>query len=119
MGNSYSGTLSIPRSYLEAKSALDYRFVKGNGTVILYQTLQQQEHNTVSFPKHALDQLRNALDRRDRHKIHEWVCILADNMENKNLPLFAAKGICFDIISIFMETATPLQTLLPNGIEHV
>ncbi len=117
VGNSYSGTLSIPRSYLEAKSALDYRFVKGNGTVILYQTLQQQEHNTVSFPKHALDQLRNALDRRDRHKIHEWVCILADNMENKNLPLFAAKGICFDIISIFMETATPLQTLLPNGID--
>ena len=38
-------------------------------------------------------------------------------MENKNLPLFAAKGICFDIISIFMETATPLQTLLPNGID--
>lgn len=117
VGNSYSGTLYIPRSYLEAKSALDYRFVKGNGTVILYQTLQQQEHNTVSFPKHALDQLRNALDRRDRHKIHEWVCILADNMENKNLPLFAAKGICFDIIRIFMETATPLQTLLPNGID--
>lgn len=117
VGNSYSGTLSIPRSYLEAKSALDYRFVKGNGTVILYQTLQQQEHNTVSYPKHALEQLRNALDRRDRHKIHEWVCILADNMENKNLPLFAAKGICFDIIRIFMETATPLQTLLPNGID--
>lgn len=117
VGNSYSGTLYIPRSYLEAKSALDYRFVKGNGTVILYQTLQQQEHNTVSYPKHALEQLRNALDRRDRHKIHEWVCILADNMENKNLPLFAAKGICFDIIRIFMETATPLQTLLPNGID--
>lgn len=117
VGNSYSGTLSIPRSYLEAKSALDYRFVKGNGTVILYQTLQQQEHNTVAYPKHALEQLRNALACRDKHKIHDWVCILADNMEKKNLPLFAAKGICFDIISIFMETAAPLQTLLPNGTD--
>lgn len=117
VGNSYSGTLSIPRSYLEAKSALDYRFVKGNGTVILYQTLQQQEHNTVAYPKHALEQLRNALACRDKHKIHDWVCILADNMEKKNLPLFAAKGICFDIISIFMETAAPLQTLLPDGTD--
>ena len=27
------------------------------------------------------------------------------------------QGICFDIISIFMETVTPLQTLLPNGID--
>lgn len=117
VGNSYSGTLSIPRSYLEAKSALDYRFVKGNGTVILYQTLQQQEHNTVAYPKHALEQLRNALACRDKHKIHDWVCILADNMEKKNLPLFAAKGICFDIISIFMETTAPLQTLLPDGTD--
>lgn len=117
VGNSYSGTLSIPRSYLEAKSALDYRFVKGNGTVILYQTLQQQDHNTMAYPKHTLEQLHLALACSDKNKVHECVCILADDMEKRNLPLFAAKGICFDIISIFMETASPQHSRLPDGVD--
>ena len=39
VGKIYSGTLSIPRSYLEARSARDYRFVKGNGNTILYKDL--------------------------------------------------------------------------------
>lgn len=116
-GNAYSGTLSIPRSYLEARSALDYRFVRGNGTIILYETLQQQEYDRISYPKQALEQLRNAVACGDREKIHEWVCVLADDMEKNNLPLFAAKGICFDIISTFMEEASPFQTMLPDGVD--
>ena len=49
VGGIYNGTLSIPKSYLEAGSALDYRFVKGNGNTILYQDLLAGENASISY----------------------------------------------------------------------
>ena len=45
------------------------------------------------------------------------MCTIANDIERENLPLFAAKGICFDILSTFMEAATSQQTLLPDNID--
>lgn len=117
VGNAHFGTLSIPKSYMEARSALDYRFVKGNGTVILFQSLQIQECASIPYPKQALEQLRNVIACGDKTSIHDLVCTIANDIERENLPLFAAKGICFDILSTFMEAATSQQTLLPDNID--
>lgn len=117
VGKLYSGTRSIPRSYLEARSALDYRFVKGNGTAILFQNLIAQEHEIIPYPKYPLEQLRSAIDVSDYEKIQESVHNLIDYIEKKKLPLFAAKGICFDILSTFIEKASSVNSTLPDVVD--
>lgn len=117
VGKVYSGTRSIPRSYLEARSALDYRFVKGNGTVILFQHLLAQDNETIPYPKYPLEQLREAVALSDHDKIHEWVHVLIEYIQKKRLPLFAAKGICFDILSSFIEKTSSINYRLPDTVD--
>ena len=117
VGKVYSGTRSIPRSYLEARSALDYRFVKGNGTVILFQNLLAQDNETIPYPKYPLEQLREAVALSDHDKIHEWVHVLIEYIQKKRLPLFAAKGICFDILSSFIEKTSSINYRLPDTVD--
>lgn len=117
VGKTYSGTRSIPRSYLEARSALDYRFVKGKGTVILFQNLLAQDKEAVPYPKYPLEQLREAVALSDYSKIHEWVSVLIEYIQKKKLPLFAAKGICFDILSSFIEKTSSINYRLPDAVD--
>lgn len=104
-GNLCSSTLSIPKSYLEASSALDYRFVKGNGTTILYSDLVKFSITSLPYPKRQFDHLKEAISHSDEVLIHKTVGSLIDYIQKKKLPLFVAKGICFDILSIFIETS--------------
>lgn len=115
VGKLYEGTLSVPRSYLEARSALDYRFVKGNGSTILYRKLPAGEHAALPYPKQQFEQLRDAVGRGDQERIHGVAEVLIEYIQKKNLPLFVAKGICFDILSLFIEASASVHYTLPDA----
>lgn len=117
VGKLYAGTLSIPRSYLEARSALDYRFVKGNGSTILYKDLMAGENAAVPYPKRQFEQLRDAVSQADQGRIHTAVSAMIDYIQKKNLPLFVAKGICFDILSLFIEVSSTFHYTLPDAAD--
>ena len=113
VGGIYNGTLSIPTSYLEAGSALDYRFVNGNGKTILYQDLLAGENASISYPKRQFEQLRDAVVRGDKEAVSAGVEALIEYIQKKNLPLFVARGICFDILSLFAEESSSFYYNLP------
>lgn len=117
VGKIYSGTLSIPRSYLEARSALDYRFVKGNGNTILYKDLLVGDNAAFPYPKRQFEQLKEAISQSDQNMIHVSVSSLIDYIQKKNLPLFVAKGICFDILSLFIEISASFHYTLSDTVD--
>lgn len=117
VGKLYSGTLSIPRSYLEARSALDYRFVKGNGNTILYKDLLVGDNAAFPYPKSQFEQLKDAIAQSDQDMIHASVSSLIDYIQRKNLPLFVAKGICFDILSLFIEISASFHYTLSDTVD--
>lgn len=117
VGKIYSGTLSIPRSYLEARSALDYRFVKGNGNTILYKDLLVGDNAAFPYPKRQFEQLKDAISQSDQNMIHVSVSSLIDYIQKKNLPLFVAKGICFDILSLFIEISASFHYTLSDTVD--
>ena len=61
IGTCVNSTERIAQSYMEAVSALDYRFVKGNGTVIEFREVLGPAHATVVYPHKEFESLRNAL----------------------------------------------------------
>lgn len=103
-GNLHKGTLSIPKSYLEARSSLDYRFVKGNGRVIPYDDLFSTGQPVSAYPKEYINHLKAAIHVSDTQAVTICANKTIEYIQSHNLPLFLAKGICFDMIRTFLES---------------
>lgn len=69
LGSLVDGAIDIPRSFLEARTALDYRFVKGKNTTIVFEEVCKSVSYTVSYPHALLDQLHIALKAHNEQAI--------------------------------------------------
>lgn len=102
IGRVTDSTEHIPQSYMEASSALDYRFVKGNGTVIRFQeagTFQPP----ILYPHQDFEALKNSLSVHNEQAIHSSIQNIICFMEQNQMPLYLARNICFDLIHMVNE----------------
>lgn len=116
IGGFCKGTDALPQSFLEAGSALEYRFVKGNRNTILFQEIGDTESNAVKYPRYSFEKLRNALAAHKRQDVENALTELIDHIQNNHLPLFLAKGICFEILKLFSEYSAENPTLYNSDI---
>lgn len=139
IGQQVDITQRIAQSYMEAVSALDYRFVKGNGTVIEFREVLGPAHTKVFYPHKEFEALRNALLSHKEQNIREAIQNIIGFMEQSQLPLYLARSICFDLIHLVnehcrgqknaasnsplelsgMETAQEIIRLLQNWSENL
>ena len=103
IGTCVDSTERIAQSYMEAVSALDYRFVKGNGTVIEFREVLGPAHATVVYPHKEFESLRNALFSHNEQNIRDAIQNIIHFMEQSQLPLYLARSICFDLIHLVNE----------------
>ena len=103
IGTCVNSTERIAQSYMEAVSALDYRFVKGNGTVIEFREVLGPAHATVVYPHKEFESLRNALFSQNEQNIRDAIQNIIHLMEQSQLPLYLARSICFDLIHLVNE----------------
>ncbi len=101
IGTNYTGVQDIAKSYLEAKTAIDYKFIYGKNSIIYYDTIYS-DNNFVKFayPEAELKELKNALKSSNHEKIDTGIANILLFIRDENLPLFIAKGICFDILKL-------------------
>lgn len=102
-GTCVDSTERIAQSYMEAVSALDYRFVKGNGTIIEFREVLGPAHTTVVYPHKEFEALRNALMSHNEQNIRTAIQTIIQFMEARQLPLYLARSICFDLIHLVNE----------------
>lgn len=103
IGGFVFSTDAIPKSFLEAGSALDYRFVKGNSNTIVFDEIYSAGNLVTPYPRAKFEKLKNAIISKNDTSTIDCINELIEYMDKNNLPLFAAKGLCFDIISAFLE----------------
>lgn len=102
VGNITQNTTAIGRSFMEAQAAVDYRFVKGNGTVILYSDLCRDDMVTP-YPYEQFERLNNALAANDKTAVSLQINDILSYLLSGTIPLFLARGICFDILRTIDE----------------
>ncbi len=95
-------TEHIAQSYMEASSALDYRFVKGNGTVIRFQEAGTFQ-TPILYPHQDFEALKNSLLIHNEQAIHSSIQNIICFMEQNQMPLYLARNICFDLIHMVNE----------------
>lgn len=117
VGNVYEDVKVIPQSYVEASAALDYRLVKGNGSIIFNDELSHQEESLDSYPNKELDILKSLIKQGNDLEIEYALNNIINYMKTCNTPLFVARGLCFDILNVIWRTFAEInkELLLPKS----
>ncbi len=103
IGTTVNSAEKIGHSYVEAASSLDYRFVKGNGTLIRFQEITGSFQTPVIYPHQEFEGLYNALLAQKDEAIRSSIQNIIQFMEQNRLPLYLARSICFDLIHMVNE----------------
>lgn len=103
IGNSYDSIGQIGKSYIEAATAIDYRMVKGNDSIILFEEAIPDNAFITSYPIKEIKSLETAILDADVDSIPVIVSSLINVIQENNLSLFNARCLSFDIISTVIK----------------
>ena len=117
LGSVVEGTALISQSFLEARTALDYRFVRGKNTTIVFSEVAKSISFSTTFPNLLLDQLKIALQASDIESIEELTKQLTDFLSQESIPLFLAKTLSFSAINLFFEHLPASSTIIDSQNE--
>jgi two-component system, response regulator YesN len=89
-----------PRSYLEAQTAMDYRFIQGLNRVICYEDIPMRTHEGEAYPHRETEMLLQAIRQENPDKIKDSVSAIVSQIRLAQPPLVIARGLCFDMIRL-------------------
>lgn len=115
IGRTTNDTEQIAQSYIEASSALDYRFVKGNGTIIQFEEIVRWDQASVLYPNQEFEALKNALISHNESAIHVSIQNIITFMEQNQMPLYLARSICFELIRLVNEHCQGQKSIAGNS----
>jgi two-component system response regulator YesN len=104
VGNGCTLFNQAPKSFLEASTALDYRFIKGTNRVIYFHEIIVNQDTLQAYPHHQLEELKKGLKRANTKQVERAIEKLLNYIMQNNTPLFMARGLCFDLIHAVSQT---------------
>jgi YesN/AraC family two-component response regulator len=103
VSSSYNHVSYMWKSYIEASTALDYRFIKGNNHVILFSELTMQYNEHSMYSSQSIENLSMCIKNGDFDRVDKYIDDLVKKVK-ENSSLFMARCACFDIINTIMRT---------------
>ena len=109
---------SMWKSYLEASTALEHRFVKGNQQILLFNDLPVNENEYKVNLSKSLDSLSLSMKNGDFTRVNEHIEEFF-RLLRESTSLFMVRCGCFDIINTIMRTIYDMnKPLLVNDQEN-
>ena len=110
VSNIYDEIQKISLCYIQACSAMDYRLIKGNGSIIPYSSIlpiiEGHEH---TYPDNNLENLHFFIKNGDIDSINDTLDTTLDFIKENDVPLFITRILCFDMINTIWKSFTELQ----------
>ena len=97
IGETYNNLADYPRSYIEALDALDYRFLKGENSVLVSSQLKRLQKHIPSEVRSASEKLEQLLREEDLFAIKAYFVEVANMLRNSGVTVSVAKMVCYDI----------------------
>lgn len=99
----------IGRSSLQARAAMDYRFIMCNQTVISAADVDAYGEKNGAYPYEELRRLEQNLERWEVDEIFASLGEIMKLVREGNYTLHQAKCICYDIVSLFVKTVDKMN----------
>ena len=110
VGGVCAGLNDIGRSYIEARAALDYRLIRGRGTVILFDELPDESTSRREYPTALLREYTASLKSWDAQKISEQMNRILNHIYAHQLGLQVSRCICYELTSAFFREMRELHS---------
>ena len=102
VGHIHAGTENINKSLLQAVNALEYRFVKGTGTVISYDEVSSNFNARYPYPKQEVRKLQNLIASGDNTQMRQCIDDLIRYIIDRDMPTFLARSVCADVLKALL-----------------
>lgn len=104
----------IPACYMDASLAIDYRFIKGSNCIIDSSQLVPNEAIGAVYPQQLFDKLNYQLKSGDADKLEEVLHEIISYIKQSDLPLYYAKGLCYQLINTISSIIDHINHDLPG-----
>ena len=109
IGNFKQNISEIPSSFLEATTALDYRFVYGKNNLIFFKNLDLDSYQTIDFPQELTDNLCLAIQSGKKENADTHINELFAYLRSNSCSMYLTKSLCYDIINSILKTVQELK----------
>jgi len=124
VGSLYEKITLVGRSFIEARSYLDYRLISGKNIVITPDEIEKISSYTFNYPQKKMIELSLALSDGKIQQAIDFINNIFDTIEENKMPIYAVRCICFDIINTVVKTIVDMcitldefEKIIPNVIE--
>ncbi|QUI25414.1 AraC family transcriptional regulator [Vallitalea pronyensis] len=104
LGSLTDNLSNLPRSYMGASTAIDYRLMIGNGSLIQYDNLVDNIEQASTYPYAELEQFKLAIRRGFPKDVDNALNNIVAQIQTKNIPIFIGRSICYEIISTVVHS---------------
>lgn len=118
IGHSCEALQHVPVSYIEARTAMDYRLVFGLHTVILYDQTELCQSESPEYPRRQLNAFAQGLLNWDVDEIQAQLAGLVRTIRSGKLSLQQVKCVCMELSTSFMREVHNLNNSHPFRTER-
>lgn len=94
----------IGNSYMQASTALDYRFIKGRDTITFYSELENSIQHLDYNPKEQLDLLEMRILHGNVEETEKIINSIFNDIKSRQFPIFYARTFCYNIINSVLNS---------------
>lgn len=116
IGHAYRQLSDLSKSFFEASTALHYKWLKGNNSVILYAEVDPNQLTITWYPKQELEVLAMAIKQDNTKVMLSTVETALENIKKHSSTLFMARFLCYEIVNTIMKT---LIAEWPNRMDSI
>ncbi|MED5016723.1 helix-turn-helix domain-containing protein [Paenibacillus chibensis] len=111
VGGLYDDIGQVGKSYIEASTAVDYKLIKGNNTLITYGNIKTDNISSNWYPKEEMELLLQYMQQGDAAKVEQILQGLQGDMQQNRIPMHIARCICYDVVGCMIKTHFALSPL--------
>ena len=109
LGQPYDNIGQIPKSYVEALNAMDYKLIKGTGKIISFQEIADMS-SLVDLSLYRVPEHLNTLIKQGNvERIENILVNISEYLKQNNTSIFTARLVCSDVINSIIQTLNELS----------
>lgn len=112
--------IKMNRSYIEALTAMEYKFQVGVDSVIVFDEIQSFEGNNDWFPLKEQTKLVLSMKQGDPDVACETVDVIIASIASREQSILIVKCMCYDLINTILKTTKEMKVRnQPALIKHL
>lgn len=109
IGSVYSMLVDVPKSYMEACMAVDYKIINGKDSVIMFDQISPKDDECYYYSIQQENQILDCLKVGNFDGIQQVLSDVIKNISEKPISIAIARCLYFDIINTAMKALAELR----------